>query len=61
VPPTVVKDLQGSLLPFLLFNIVAGFVYPHTDNAAHLGGLASGWLAGHLLARSLHVPAQRAG
>jgi membrane associated rhomboid family serine protease len=60
VPPTVVKDLQGSLLPFLLFNIVAGFIYPHTDNAAHIGGLAGGWLAGHLLARSLHVPSQRA-
>jgi rhomboid protease GluP len=59
VPPTVVKDLQGSLLPFLLFNIVAGFIYPHTDNAAHIGGLAGGWLAGHLLARSLHVPNQR--
>jgi rhomboid protease GluP len=59
VPPTVVKDLRGSLLPFLLFNLWAGFIYPHTDNAAHLGGLAGGWLAGHLLARSLHVPAQR--
>jgi rhomboid protease GluP len=60
VPPTVVKDLQGSLLPFLLFNIVAGFIYPHTDNAAHIGGLVGGWLGGHLLARSLHVPSQRA-
>jgi len=57
VPPTVVKDMQGALLPFLLFNIGAGFLYPHTDNAAHLGGLLGGWLAGHLLARSLHVPA----
>jgi rhomboid protease GluP len=60
VPPTVVKDMQGALLPFLLFNIGAGFIYPHTDNAAHLGGLVGGWLAGHLLARSLHLPAQRA-
>jgi rhomboid protease GluP len=59
VPPTVVKDLQGSLLPFLLFNLWAGFIYPHTDNAAHIGGLVGGWLAGHLLARSLHVPNQR--
>ncbi|WP_296946034.1 rhomboid family intramembrane serine protease [uncultured Massilia sp.] len=57
VPPTVVADLRGSILPFLLFNLSAGFLYPHTDNAAHLGGLAGGWLAGHLLARSLHVPA----
>jgi membrane associated rhomboid family serine protease len=61
VPPTVVRDLRSSLVPFLLFNIGAGFLYPHTDNAAHIGGLAAGWLAGHLLARSLHVPAQRAG
>jgi membrane associated rhomboid family serine protease len=60
VPPTVVRDLRSSLVPFLLFNIGAGFLYPHTDNAAHIGGLAAGWLAGHLLARSLHVPAQRA-
>jgi rhomboid protease GluP len=59
VPGTVVKDLRGSLTGFLLFNIVAGFVYPHTDNAAHLGGLVGGYLAGHLLARSLHAPVQR--
>jgi membrane associated rhomboid family serine protease len=59
VPPTVGQDLRSSLAPFLLFNIGAGFLYPHTDNAAHIGGLLGGWLAGHLLARSLHVPAQR--
>jgi membrane associated rhomboid family serine protease len=59
VPPTVVRDLRSSVGPFLLFNIGAGFLYPHTDNAAHIGGLVGGWLAGHLLARSLHVPAQR--
>jgi rhomboid protease GluP len=57
VPPTVVNDLRGSLLPFLVFNLAAGLLYPHTDNAAHIGGLVGGWLAGHLLARSLHVPA----
>lgn len=56
VPPTIVKDLRGSLSGFLLFNIAAGLVYPHTDNAAHIGGLIGGYLAGHLLARSLHVP-----
>lgn len=59
VPPTVVRDLRSSVAPFLLFNIGAGFLYPHTDNAAHIGGLVGGWLAGHLLARSLHVPGQR--
>jgi len=59
VPPTVVNDLRGSLFPFLVFNLAAGFLYPHTDNAAHIGGLIGGWLAGLVLARSLHVPAER--
>jgi rhomboid protease GluP len=59
VPPTIVKDLRGSLSGFLLFNIAAGLVYPHTDNAAHIGGLAGGYVAGLLLARSLHVPNAR--
>lgn len=58
VPPTVVTELRGSLLPFLLFSLWMGFIYPHTDNAAHIGGLVGGWLAGHLLARSIHLPAQ---
>ena len=56
VPPTVVTELRASLLPFLLFSLWMGFVYPHTDNAAHIGGLIGGWLAGHLLARSIHLP-----
>lgn len=60
VPATVVKDLRGSATGFILFNIFAGFVYPHTDNAAHIGGLVGGYLAGLLLARSLHVPGARA-
>lgn len=59
VPATIVKDLRGSLSSFLLWNLGAGLVYPHTDNAAHLGGMIGGYLAGHLLARSLHVQAER--
>jgi rhomboid protease GluP len=61
VPPTVVSELRSSLVPFLLFSLWMGFVYPHTDNAAHIGGLIGGWLAGHLLARSIHLPEQRQG
>jgi rhomboid protease GluP len=59
VPPTIVKELRASVLPFLLFNLSAGFLYPHTDNACHLGGLLGGFVFGHLLSRSLHVPEQR--
>lgn len=58
VPPTVVTELRASLVPFLLFSLWMGFVYPHTDNAAHIGGLVGGWLAGLLLARSIHLPEQ---
>jgi membrane associated rhomboid family serine protease len=60
VPPTIVQSLRSSIAPVLLLNILAGFAFPRIDNAAHIGGLVGGWLAGHLLARSLHVPGQRA-
>jgi rhomboid protease GluP len=56
VPMAVVKSLRGSAMGFLLFNVVAGLIYPYTDNAAHFGGLIGGYLAGFLLSRSLHVP-----
>ena len=53
VPPTIAKSLRGSITGFLLFNVAAGLIYPYTDNAAHFGGLAGGYIAGLLLARSL--------
>lgn len=53
VPPTIAKSLRGSITGFLLFNVAAGLIYPYTDNAAHFGGLAGGFIAGMLLARSL--------
>jgi rhomboid protease GluP len=59
IPPSVVKELRASVAPFLLFSLTVGVVYPHTDNACHLGGLVGGFVAGHLLARSLHMPGQR--
>lgn len=60
VPRTIVTELRGSISTFLLFNIFAGLVYPHTDNAAHLGGLAGGYLLGWLLARPLQLPDRQA-
>lgn len=61
VPPTIVQALRTSIGPVLLLNLAIGFAFPRLDNAAHIGGLVGGWLAGHLLARSLHVPEQRGG
>lgn len=60
VPHTIAKSLRGSITFFLLFNVVAGLIYPYTDNAAHFGGLAGGYLAGLLLARSLQLPTEHA-
>ena len=58
IPPTVVKDLRPPLLLVLLFNLGLGVLYPYADNAAHVGGLVGGYLAGFVLARSLHLPGQ---
>jgi len=35
-----------SILAFVVFNLAIGAITPHTDNAAHLGGLAGGLLLG---------------
>jgi membrane associated rhomboid family serine protease len=56
VPHTIARSLRGSITFFLLFNVAAGLIYPFTDNAAHFGGLAGGYIAGWLLARSLSLP-----
>lgn len=56
VPPTIASSMRGSIMGFLLINVVAGLIYPFTDNAAHFGGLAGGYVMGLLLARPLEVP-----
>jgi rhomboid protease GluP len=53
VPRDVYKSLLRSGLGFALLNIVFGLSMPMIDNAAHMGGLATGVLAGALLSRQL--------
>jgi len=60
VPGRILKSLGASTLGFLAASLVLGVVVPGIDNAAHLGGLAGGVLAGLLLARPL-VPQRTAG
>ncbi|MDG3006911.1 rhomboid family intramembrane serine protease [Paludisphaera mucosa] len=50
VPPTVLASLRSSGLSFVAFNTVFGAVATGIDQAAHLGGLATGFLAGLVLA-----------
>jgi rhomboid protease GluP len=58
VPMTIAKAMRSSASMFLLLSAAAGMMINYIDNAAHLGGLVGGYLAGLLLARSLHIPAK---
>ena len=51
VPASIMTAHRNSMLVFVGYNLMFGFVYPGIDNAAHLGGLLSGFLLGLGLAR----------
>jgi rhomboid protease GluP len=53
VPKLVLARLGRVAGTFIVYNVVFGLSHPAIDNAAHLGGLAGGALAGALLARPL--------
>ncbi len=42
--------MRSQLLKWLVYIFVLGFIFTGTDNAAHLGGLASGFLIGKVVA-----------
>jgi rhomboid protease GluP len=58
VAPQAINQLRRSLLTFGGVSLAAGFAIPLVDNAAHLGGLATGYLAGFALARPIDAPAR---
>jgi membrane associated rhomboid family serine protease len=51
LPKTVVSGLLTSVLKFAGYNLVLGAFLGHTDNAAHVGGLGSGFILGAMIAR----------
>lgn len=53
VPPRVLGQLRNSGLSFLAYNLFFGFAVKGIDMAAHLGGLASGFVLGLILSQSL--------
>lgn len=59
VPLALVSNLRRSFLSFGGFSLAAGFLLPGVDNAAHVGGLATGYLLGLALARPVDVEARR--
>lgn len=56
VPRQVVLGLRASVLTFMGYALLIGFLVPGIDNAAHLGGMAAGFLLGAILARPLTAP-----
>jgi rhomboid protease GluP len=42
--------MRNQLLKWLVYIFVLGFIFTGTDNAAHFGGLASGFLIGRMVA-----------
>jgi rhomboid protease GluP len=53
IPRTVFSRLRNSAVLFVGYNVVYGFTMPQIDNAAHIGGLAGGFLLGIAAARPL--------
>jgi rhomboid protease GluP len=51
VPGSVLKPLRSSALSFVIFNTLFAAAVPLIDQEAHMGGLATGFLAGLLLTR----------
>jgi rhomboid protease GluP len=53
IPPATLNHLRISTSTFVVYSLFYGFVQSGIDNAAHLGGLAGGFLMGLILARPL--------
>lgn len=59
IPVEVISAQRNSTLGFIAYSVTFGLMVPGIDNAAHLGGLASGLGMGWLLARPLGAPPRR--
>jgi rhomboid protease GluP len=50
VPPAVLKPMRGAAITFIGYNMLFGLMVPKIDTAAHLGGLATGFVCGLVMA-----------
>jgi rhomboid protease GluP len=49
IPASVLRPLRSSVMSFVIFNMLLGAAMPGIDQAAHMGGLVTGFVAGLLL------------
>jgi rhomboid protease GluP len=61
IPASVLRSMSSGVGTFVVFNTLFSLASPLIDNAAHLGGLATGFLAGLLLARPWPTPKPTSG
>jgi rhomboid protease GluP len=59
IPATVLRPLRGNAVTIVVFMGILGAVVPNIDQAAHLGGLATGFVGGFLLTRPWPVVPSR--
>jgi rhomboid protease GluP len=61
IPPQTLNHLRVSTSTFVVYSLFYGFVQSGIDNAAHVGGLAGGFVMGLILARPLAEPRRTRG
>jgi rhomboid protease GluP len=61
IPPDIFNRLRVSTSVFVIYSLFYGFAQAGIDNAAHLGGLAGGFVMGLVAVRPLDVKARRSG
>lgn len=59
LPPALVQSMRSSMLMFVGFSLFMGFTAGFIDNAAHIGGLAGGFVMGMVLAEKFDVDEYR--
>ena len=50
LPPALVSAMRSSMLMFVGYSLVMGFVVSHIDNAAHIGGMVGGFTIATIMA-----------
>jgi len=59
IPRNFHKVIVLYLTPFLIYNLAIGFLYSHTDNFAHIGGMFGGIFLSYILSVEFPHPSSR--